>query len=422
MKTRSAGPHPLLSTLALLVMFAAGIAAAGYVLVHERLQVPFRSTYDVHAELTAADGVVPGLGQPVNVAGVQVGSITGARVSDGMALLTLQIDRGQLPHVYSDAAVTLQPITPLGDVEIDLAPGQSPARPLPTGATITVGSTVSPVVLEDLMRSLDSDTRAWLTSLIASLGQGTAGQGPNIRAALAALGPNAAQVHRIAAALATRRVDLAHLVHDLAVVTRAAGSDHRLASLVVAGDQVMHELAAQSVPLGQAVQLMPRSLGALDVTLGHLRTFSGQLKPTLRALLPTVRRLPAVLATLRPFARDATSALRSQVRPFVAAAAPLVSQLAPAATRISRATPFLTSSLQVFQYVTNELAYNPGGANQGYLYWMDWFFHNWNSVFSSGDANGVSPRADILGNCNALAAAGVPGNALEAVLGLGKLC
>ena len=55
------------------------------------------------------------------------------------------------------------------------------------------------------------------------------------------------------------------------------------------------------------------------------------------------------------------------------------------------ADPSLQDALQVFDYVTNELGYNPGGRDQGYLYWMDWFFHNWDSVFSTGDANGVTP-------------------------------
>jgi phospholipid/cholesterol/gamma-HCH transport system substrate-binding protein len=414
--------RPLASVLALVLLFTVGLVAAGYVLIRERLPVPLRSTYSVQASLTAADGIVPGLGQPVNVAGVQVGSITGARVAGGMALLTLQLDRGQVPRVYADAAVTLQPVTPLGDVEIDLTPGGPPARPLSAGTTIAAGDTVSPVVLEDLMRSLDGDTRSWLGSLIASLGQGTAGQGDQIRSALAALGPSAAQVRRIAAALAVRRVDLAHLVHDLAVVTRAASSDRQLGELVRAGDVTLHAIAAQAPSLGQAIRLMPASLTSLDTTLAHLQTFSDRLTPTLDALLPTVRRLPSVLGSLRPFAESATGVLRASVRPFVARAAPLVTELGPAAVRLSAATPFLTSAVQVFQYVTNELAYNPGGANQGYLYWMDWFFHNWDSVFSSGDANGISPRANVLANCNALAAAGPTGSTIEAVLGLGKLC
>jgi phospholipid/cholesterol/gamma-HCH transport system substrate-binding protein len=418
MRTRS----QLINVVALAAIFAAGIFGAGYVLLHERLAVPFRSTYDVKARLTAADGVVPGLGQPVNVAGVEVGSIVGAQVTDGLALITLRVNRSQLPRVYANADVTLQPVTPLGDVEIDLSPGAPPAPALAPGATVDVSRTSSPVVLESLMRNLDADTRSWLSSLIASLDEGTAGRGENLRAALATLGPSAAQVRRIAAALATRRADLAQLVHDLAIVTRAATSDRQLAPLIVAGDRTMHALASQAAPLGRAVTLLPGAVDELDSTLTDLKGFSGRLSAALSSLMPAVARLPATLSALRPFARTATGELRQRIRPFVIAAAPLVSALAPAVPKLSAAAPSLQSSLQVFNYLSNELGYNPGGRNQGYLYWMDWFFHNWDSVFSTGDANGVTPRADVLFNCNILAAAGKVGSVLEGVLGVGKLC
>lgn len=412
----------LTRVIALAVLFAAGIFAGIYVLLHERLSPPLQSTYEVNAQLAAANGVVPGLGQPVNVAGVEVGSITGTQVVNGLAQLTLQINRSQLPRVYSNADVTLAPVTPLGDVEINLSPGGPPARALEPGATIGPARTTSPVALEDLLSSLDGDTRAWLSSLIASLGNGLGGEGGDIRSVLATLGPTAGQLKSVSQALATRRRDLAELVHDLAVVTRAASQDGQLSQLVVAGDETMRALASEAGPLRHAITLLPSSLGRLDSTLVDLRSFAGQLTPALGALLPAVQRLPQTLAALRPFAHSARVDLEAQIRPFISAAGPLLGTLAPAARRLTGAVPSLTSALESFAYVLNELAYNPQTRNQGYLYWMDWFFHNWDSVFSSGDANGVSPRADVLLNCNMFAAAGAVGSLLESALGVAKLC
>src|SRR5581483_11350691 len=324
-----------------------------------------------------------------------------------LALVTLQIDRGTLPHVYANADVTLAPVTPLGDVEIDLSPGGPPAPALAPGA---------------LLSSLDGDTRSWLQSLISALGQGTAGRAGDMRALLRTLGPSAEQLRRISAALATRRRDLAELVHELALVTLAATRDGHLGQLVVAGDQTMRALALQAPALRQAITLLPGSLGALDTTLADLRGFSEQLHGALPSLTPAVAGLAPTLTRLRPFTQIAAAALRERINPFVLHAAPVVRTLATATTGLNRATPSLTSSLQVANYFFNELAYNPGGRNQGYLYWMDWFFHNWDSVFSSGDANGISPRADVLANCNILAAGGRAGSLLEGALGLGRLC
>jgi phospholipid/cholesterol/gamma-HCH transport system substrate-binding protein len=411
-----------LNVAVLLLLFALGAGAAAYVLVHERFPVPFRATYDVQAELAASDGVVPGLGQPVNVAGVQVGSIVGARVADGVALLTLQIQRHQVPHVYANANVALDPVTPLGDVEINLSPGGRPARTLATGGTIGAGQTTAPVPLSDLVSSLDTDTRSWLQSLIASLGTGTSGQGENLRRALSAIGPSAGQLRQIADALAQRRRELAGLVHNLAVLTRAASQDGQLPLLVAAGDRTMHALASQDAPLQQSIRLLPGSLSQLDTTLVDLRSFSGQLTPTLDSLMPAVRRLPLTLARVRPFVRTATAALAGHIRPLVVKATPPIRTLGPAVSNLTAATPSLTSALQVLNYFANELAYNPGGRNQGFLYWADWFFHNWNSALSEADANGLVPRANILTNCDLLSSAGSVGSQLASALGMAKAC
>jgi phospholipid/cholesterol/gamma-HCH transport system substrate-binding protein len=353
---------------------------------------------------------------------VQVGSITGAKLSNGLALVTLTLQRHQVPHVYANANAALDPITPLGDVQINLSPGAPPSRPLPVGATLGVGQTASPVQLEDLLSNLDTDTRTWLSSLVASLGQGTGGQAANIRGALVTLGPSARQVKEITAALAKRRRELAELVHNLAVVTRAASRDGQLPRLVVAGDQTLQALAAQGVPLRQSISQLPATLQRTEATLVDLRAFAGQLGPTLTSLLPAVHRLPATFDSLRPFARTAATALAQNVRPFVVEAQPLVKRLSPAVTHLSTVTPFLTNAFQVVNYFVNELAYVRGGKDQGYLYWLDWFVHNFNSLAGTGDAHGSLFRADVLFNCKELANMVQLGSLLETALGANTVC
>lgn len=408
--------------IALIALLACGLVSAGYVLLKERLPNPLASTYDIHAELQAADGIVPGLGQPVNVAGVAIGEVTGARLTSGLADITMTINRSQLAHVYGNASAALDPITPLDDVEINLVPGHPPAPRLPAGATLPVGQTTSPVQLEDLLSNLNGDTRDWLGSLLTSLGQGTAGQAGNIRSALATLGPSTTQLRQITAALATRRRSLAALVHNVALVSRAASQDGELPHVVLAGDETLHALASQDRALRQTVSLLPGALQKTDATLTHLQAFSQRLGPTLTSLLPALNRLPAALTTLEPFATTADVALARNVRPLVVHATPLLRELAPASRDLSTVTPDLTDALQAANYFVNELAYNPGGKNQGYLYWADWFFHNWNSLASSGDANGPVARANVLVNCSSLANMVQLGTLLESVIGASGVC
>jgi phospholipid/cholesterol/gamma-HCH transport system substrate-binding protein len=396
-----------------------GIGGTVYTLLHERFTLPLGNRYTVTAQFTAADGVVAGLGQPVNVVGVKVGEVTGSSLQDGRAILTLQIDRSQLPHLYRNASAVLQPITPLENMEIALDPGTPRAGILPPEGTIEIGLTTSPVPLSDLLASLDGDTRDFLTSLIASVGQGTQGQGASISRMLAALGPTAADAGEISRAVASRRTQLAALIHNLATVMHASSQDRQLASVVLSGDQTLHAVAAEDGPLKAAIAQLPATLAVTRSTLTKLGPFAAQLDPTLTALSPAIGHLPATLHALVPFATAATAAISSQIRPFVTAAQPLTRQLANVVPALQGETPYLSGSFQVLEYLANELAYNPNhGDNQGFLFWLSWFVHNFNSVVSEGDANGGIGRAAVMATCYGIQDIAV----LQKLLDVAQLC
>jgi phospholipid/cholesterol/gamma-HCH transport system substrate-binding protein len=383
-----------------IVLGGIGLAATVYLLVQERAPLPFQDVYTIQARFSAADGVVSGLGQPVNVVGVKVGQVIGSRLAGGSAVVTLEIQRSRLPHVYGDASAVLEPITPLNDMQINLDPGGPPSRPLAPGGSITVGQTQSPIPLSDLLSTLDGDTRDYLSSLIASLGQGFGGRGADMRRMLQTMGPTVAQAGRIATALSQRRAALAQLIHNLGVVTDAASRDHQLGALVVAGNQTLQGLAAEDVPLRRSLAELPGTLQIARATLVDLRPFADNLGPTTAALLPAVDRLPATLTAVRPFLDVGTAALAHQITPLVVATQPLVAQLGPALRLLTVSTPRLSQVFQVLTYTANELAYNPGGKNQGFLFWTAWAFHNFNSVISVGDAHGGIGRAQVLLNCD----------------------
>jgi phospholipid/cholesterol/gamma-HCH transport system substrate-binding protein len=83
--------------------------------------------------------------------------------------------------------------------------------------------------------------------------------------------------------------------------------------------------------------------------------------------------------------------------------------------------PALTDSFKVLAYTTNELAYNQGSKNPGFLYWLAWFAHNSDSFISNSDANGPAWRALLLTSCSSLKSATI-GPLLELVLGTNFGC
>jgi phospholipid/cholesterol/gamma-HCH transport system substrate-binding protein len=387
--------------LALLV--AIGTGAAFYILLQERLPSPFASYYTLEGTFPTANAVVPGLGEPVNVAGVHVGEIASVQLHGGRGTLRMDINPSVLPKVYGDAAAALVPNTPLKDMEVDIIPGHSSAGRLKPGAPIPVSETTTPIDSDDLLAALDADTRAWFTSLITDSYTATHGRVPQLTRLLHALGPTTEDVRAIGDELAVRRHEISHLVHNLGVLTRAASSqDRSLRTVTVAGEQTLHALASQSVALRDAVRRLPATLATTRRTLADTAAFSEQLGPTATALEPSIRRLPSVLHELPTLFRGAALLPASQAIPFINAALPLARMIPSLAHNLLAATPSLLDSFKVLEYVVNEFAYDPGGGNPGFLYWFAWFAHNSNSFLSTQDANGSVWRGMGVVSCTLL--------------------
>ncbi|HET9104967.1 MAG TPA: MlaD family protein [Solirubrobacteraceae bacterium] len=405
------------SFLVLVALAVAGTACGFYILLQQRLPNPFASYYSVNAAFPTAAAVVPGLGEPVLVAGVHVGEITGTSLAGGQGIVHMDIDPGKLPHLYRDASAELVPNTPLKDMQVDIQPGTPAAGRLPAGATIAVGQTVSPVDSDEVLAALDGDTRSWLTSLITELGVGLRGRGADLHALLRALGPTTGQVRAIGDLLAARRGQLAAIVHNLGTISRAAAvKSTQLTTVVRAGQATISALAAQNVALRSAITQLPGTLGTARRTLVDLTGLAGALGPTATALLPTARRLPRTLTDARTLIQGAALLPLSQIPAFVAATRPLAAQLPGLASDLRVEVPALTSAFHVLTYVTNEVAYDPGGANPGFLYWLAWFAHNADSFISNSDANGPGWRALLLSDCATLKVSTIA-PLLESVLG-----
>jgi phospholipid/cholesterol/gamma-HCH transport system substrate-binding protein len=384
----------------LLLLIVVGTACGFYILQQQRLPNPFQSFYHVDAAFPTAAAVVPGLGEPVNVAGVHVGEIVGTSLRGGQAIVHMEIDPSKTPRLYRNANAQLVANTPLKDMQVNIFPGSRSAGVLPHGATIQASQTTSPIDADELLSALDTDTRTWFTSLITSLNGGLNGRGRDIRALLKTIGPTSAQLREISDLLADRRHELARLVHNLGVVTKATSvKDHQLATVVTAGNQTVGALASQDVALRDSIARLPSTLQTIRTTLVDVAAFANALGPTATALIPTARRLPQTLRDAQTLFQGAVLLPLKQIPPFENAVAPVAQQLPALQQNLAQAVPALTNSFKVLAYTSNELAYNPGGRNPGFLYWLAWFAHNSNSFISNSDANGPVWRALLLTTC-----------------------
>jgi phospholipid/cholesterol/gamma-HCH transport system substrate-binding protein len=101
------------STLAALAGLWVVAAVAGvYIVAHQNGEFPKwmpivgDDPYVVSAELPTAQGVIPGQGQLVEVAGVVVGRVSNVHLEHGVAVLSLHLQRGKV-KLFRGASILL---------------------------------------------------------------------------------------------------------------------------------------------------------------------------------------------------------------------------------------------------------------------------------------------------------------------------
>ncbi len=410
--------------VAVIVLFAViSVVCGAYILSQQHLRTPLQDRYTVRLQLPTAQSLTSGKSQPVNVAGVRVGDVVKTQLDEGQAMVTLSIERHKLPHVFRDAQAQLRPNTPLKDMQIELFPGHRRSGRLHGDEPIRAAQTTVPIDSDEFLSALDADTRDYFQALVAAAQRGLQGRGKDLNAALRSLGPTTAQLRQLGDALAARRVQMTRLVHNLSVLSRAtAAKDQQLGTVVDAGSTTLRAIAGQDAQLRDSIAQLPGTLSAARSTLGHATTLANEVGPTLNALDPAVRGLPSALRDIDPLLRETTPLVRTKLRPLVREAGPVIDNLNPAIDNLNKISPHLKTAFAVFDYVANELAYNPPGKEEGYLFWLAWFAHNANSALSTEDAHGPLIRGLVLVSCSSLTSQPQLAPVLQALTGVVPAC
>jgi phospholipid/cholesterol/gamma-HCH transport system substrate-binding protein len=398
--------------VAIIALFVIAIAVAAYVLGHQRLYlpswVPFVGTdfYTVNAEFSTAQAVVPGQGQTVNIAGVPIGEIGGVKLKNGVAVVQMKIKKkDRKDPIYRNATLLLRPKTGLKDMYIEMDPGTRSAGAVPDGGTLPVGNTLPDVNLDEILSNLDSDTRAYLQILINAGGEAFSSKGftSDLRATYKRFDPTARDTAKLTSLLSQRRQNLRHVIHNFQLLTTAlAGRDAQLSQLIDSSNANFQAIASEDRALEQTLQLLPGTLDTANATLTKANKLAQLLGPTFQALRPGARALGPSLEAVRPFLKQTTPVIKNQLRPFSVQVQPTVKQLAIAAQHLEPAAPRLTRTAKFLNVLLNELAYNPPGSQEGFLYWAAWLNHAGASIFSTQDAHGAIRRGLFITDCTSL--------------------
>jgi phospholipid/cholesterol/gamma-HCH transport system substrate-binding protein len=393
--------------VAIVALLVIALIVSVIILDNQRLSLPAgvpvlgRDYVEIEAELTSAQAVTPGQGQTVNIAGVEVGEIASVKLENGKAVIGLNIER-EHATIYRDATILLRPKTGLKDMVAELTPGTEEAGELVEGQRIPASQTLPDVNLDEILASLDADTRDYLKLLLGDGAEALKGNGRELAQTIRRIEPTARYAREANKQLALRRRNIKRVIHNFSLLMEELGSkDAQLAEFVESSNAVFGALANQDANIRATLQELPSTLDESQETLAKVDAMASVLGPTLEALRPGARALGPSLRETRPFLTTTTPIIREQLRPFTRAALPTVRELRPAMRDLAAATPDLTRSFRVVNALLNTLAYNPPGATEeGYLFWLSWANHAGATVFSTQDAHGPIRHGIVVFGCS----------------------
>lgn len=289
--------------------------------------LPFVPTYRVSALVPNADTVVPN--NEVRIGGVQVGTVEGVEaVQNGessstsgsmadtyggvptyasgeagtySARLDLKLNRSVAP-LPVDSTVLIRAKSALGLKYVEITPGSS-QEGYPEGATIPLSQAKpEPVDIDQVFNTFDEPTRKAIQVQLKNFGDGFAGRGGDINAAIGNLVPLTQVLPRAMANLASPETRLDRFVQAIAAASAEAGP-------------VGEQQARAFVGLDRTFQALA------DVSRPYIQEAITEGPPTEDVTIQTMPRI-------RPFLND-TAKLFANLRPGMAAlrkAGPSISQ------------------------------------------------------------------------------------------------
>jgi ABC-type transporter Mla subunit MlaD len=292
---------------------------------------PFASPYTIHAVFSNANGLKPD--SLVRIAGINVGkvesvgpvpdckvggtpqrTVAGGSQQCSAADVTMTIENSGLP-LHKDATFAIRPRIFLeGNFFVDVSPGTPEAPVAPDDYTFPIQQGTEPVQFDQVLTSLQSNTRQNLQTLLQQFGTALKKGGPSYNASiqywLPAYEYSAVVAHD---ALGIEPNDLSNAINDQGTVSGAIDTHpQNLENLITNFNTTADAFARENVALENAVAALPKTLSAAIPAFNALNAAfcSGPQKPDCapgplpqlaKALIPGVQSTGPMIDASLPF-------------------------------------------------------------------------------------------------------------------------
>ena len=394
-----------IDALAVLALIVLGTATALVIVSQQKAALPGwvpilgQDFFHIEADFQTGQAVTPGQGQAVTMSGVRIGKIDSVSLENGTASVGLDVEPKYAKLIHSDATFLLRPKTNLNDMVVEVTPGSSPA-PMEADAHVPLSSTQPNVSPDEVLSTLDADTRQYLQLLLQGAGQGLEGRGGQLSGIFRRLYPFTRDIARVNVQIAKRRVALANVIHNFRLLSEAlADKDTEITNFVGSSSVALGHFANQANSLQDAIGELPSALRQTNTALESANALSEQLRPALHKLTPQAAAFAPALRRLQTFFTETGPLLDQQITPFARQVAPPLRTVRSAAKPFAKTVQSFRDTLKPLNYGFNELAYDPPGSAQGYLFYLPWLNHDLNTGYLLQDAAGPLRRGTVMLTC-----------------------
>ncbi|WP_158276769.1 MlaD family protein [Paraconexibacter algicola] len=269
---------------------------------------PLSQPFEIRGQFLTANQLREG--NPVRVAGVDVGRVTGIRPGPrGTSVVVMRLTRPQ--DVPRHPTLSIRPrLLFEGNFYVDVSPGAPGSPAIERDMTVPVARTRIPVQLDQVFNVLDEPTRGAVVDsvdqLARGLGGGRASGAAGIRTGVTQLEAAADDLTAVAqAAHGQRDTDVRRAVQgSAATATQLAADDTALAASVTDFRRVAGTLASEDAALAASIRGFAELGRTGPADLAAIRSALPAVDELTTELVPALRRAPSSLTATTAFLRE----------------------------------------------------------------------------------------------------------------------
>jgi phospholipid/cholesterol/gamma-HCH transport system substrate-binding protein len=236
----------------------------------------------------------------VLVGGSPVGSVESIELTDdNLAEVKVSVD--QELHEGTTAVIRATSLSGVANHYVSVSPGPNSNPALDDGATLGLGSTTTPVDIDQFFNTFPPPVRKGLSDFIRGNAQIYAGSGEDANEAFKYFGP---ALNRTDAFLSELNSDQRQLerfvVSSSKLSTTIAERGDDLSSAIANASTAFGAIAAQNENLDLTLRRLPPVLRQSNTTFVNLRAALDDLEPLVDTAKPATKNLAPFLAELRP--------------------------------------------------------------------------------------------------------------------------